>query len=363
MTKKDIAFLKKLISLNRFEKIYSDDLSMRLLGNVSFYFSEMPFDFTLSREQAVDKKYNDLIKFYQDKNNNFAQRYVDEYVFNEKFYKEKFAEQYDRLSKEILVNELPDEEGVLIILANPKKKRFLHSSVIMKEEIKKTDETYQQEKILAIRGRYAWTCNKLLTLNEKMVLSEDMTPETEDLPFPVLDLGYYPSHDDVLELCILNPKQTARFRKLKTHKFVGTSDAKSVALLINKQIAGVIGYNQVFTTFYGSFEENELFLQFSIACTPFDRRVRMGKLVDKVALWEKTAKLMLNDYEKEKYDSIVSTSITPYPECKHARRLMKLKSRKFDEKTKMYNLVYGCEMTKQKDLKEIFEDWIKKEKL
>lgn len=148
MTKKDIAFLKKLISLNRFEKIYSDDLSMRLLGNVSFYFSEMPFDFTLSREQAVDKKYNDLIKFYQDKNNNFAQRYVDEYIYNEQFYKEKFAEQYDRLSKEILVNELPDEEGVLIILANPKKKRFLHSSVIMKEEIKKTDETYQQEKIL-----------------------------------------------------------------------------------------------------------------------------------------------------------------------------------------------------------------------
>lgn len=88
------------------------------------------------------------MNFYKDKNNNFAQRYVDEYIYNEQFYKEKFAEQYDRLSKEILVNELPDEEGVLIILANPKKKRFLHSSVIMKEEIKKTDETYQQEKIL-----------------------------------------------------------------------------------------------------------------------------------------------------------------------------------------------------------------------
>lgn len=365
MEKKDITFFKRLISENHLEgkTIYTDDLNIGLPNSVIFFY-DVPFDFSLPKEEAVEKKFNEIVEKYKSKDNRFADRFVEEYLYNKEKYIQKLSQDYDSLKNKKIVTSLPDEDDAIIILVNPKKQVFTKAIVFMKENIKKTASTFQEFKLLAFRGRYCWTCNKPLNIDKKMVLCEDKTIESEDLPYPMLDLNYYPNPEkDILELCILNPKQTARFRKLKTHKFVGSSDGKSVALLINKQIAGVIGYNQVFTTFYGSFDENELFLQFSIACTPFDRRVRMGKLVDKVALWDKTAMLMLNDYEKEKYTHIVSTSITQYPECKHARRLMKLKSRKFDEKTQMYNLVYGCEMTHQKDLKEIYLDWMKKEKL
>lgn len=364
MNKKDITFFKDLIKFNNLESkiIYTDDVSIasNVPNKVFFLLEKEVFDMELSKEEAVKKRFIETVKKYQEKGNKFSQRFVDEYIYNEKKYKEEFAKEYDKIKAIGWTTELIDNENVIIILNKPKKVNINKSIVFMKEDLEKPIQEYRY---LAYRDKYCWTCNKNIMIDKKRVMCEDISVETEELPYPILDLNYYPKKTDKLEFCFLTPKQTARFRKLKTHRFVGSAQGKSIGILINKCIAGVIGYNQVFTTFYGSYEEYELFLQFSIACTPFNRKVRMNKLINKIALWKKTAHLMLNDYEKEKYTHIVSTAITPYPECKHSRRLMKLKNRRFDEKTKMYNLVYECKMTEQKDLQEIFDDWMKKEKL
>lgn len=364
MHKQDFEFLTEILNSDslRNKTVYIDDVNSGIKDAV-FFISQVPFDMSVSQEEAVNKKFESIIDRYKSKSNEFNQRFVDEYTYNRDKYLERLNDQYNAFKNVNYTTTLNDDCNSVIIFLNKNQeaKKMRNATVLMREELGSTVLPY---KLFAVRDKYVWTSNKNLDIKDLMlVLDLDKNMDTEDLPYQTLDVNYYPQATDELRLCILNPKQTARFRQLKTHRFVGTSSSSSVGVLINNQLAGVIGYNQCFTTFYGSFDEDELFLQFSIACTPLNKKVRMGKLIDKISLWDKTAKIMLNDYEKIKYTKIVSTSITPYPECKHARRLMKLKSKKFDEKTGMYNLVYGCEMTHQKDLKEIFFDWIKKENL
>lgn len=336
--------------------IYVDDASMAAQGAFLFlpkpYFSQME-----DKEKAVSDKFDEIVAQYEMKDDPFHKRFADEMIYNEKKHKESIGEQFDKMKGMKLAYEIPDEEGTIAVFSKTKPASFANATVFYKEKIKDGKPFYKNV-IYSQRDGYSWECNRECESLGQKVTSEIEKDDTADLPYPILSLDYEPARSDKLSLCELTKEQTQRFRQLKTHKFVGNLPSKSVGVLINGQIAGVIGYNQVFTTFYGAFEEDELFLQFSIACTPFDRNVRMGKLIDRISLWEKCAKLMLNDYDKTKFKRIVSTSITPYPECKHARRLMELRNKTYDAKTGMYKLVYGCEMTHEKTLKQVFNEWM-----
>lgn len=359
---KEISLLKKIIDENDVLKgrtIYTDDVGIGLPQCI-FWFKELPFDMSIEKQASIEKKLDGYIELYRSRNGEYVNRLRREYEANREKYLEQFGKQYDDFVKMKYTTELPDRDDVLIILKNANKKLTFSKSVcFMRESLK--DEPIQEHKILATRGSYVWTSNYPVKCESVVI---PINPEdSEGLPYPMLDLNYYPSKNDRISFCVLTGEQASRFRKLKTHKFVSKNKQSGIGVLINGQLAGAFGYNQSFSTFMGAYKPNELFLQYAIACTPFNRKVRLGKLIDMISLWDVTAKYLLNDYEKERYDRIVSTSITPYPECKHARRLMELQRRTYDEKSGMYKLVYGCEMTHWKNIKQIFDEWMRKEKL
>lgn len=104
--------------------------------------------------------------------------------------------------------------------------------------------------------------------------------------------------------------------------------------------------------------ENELFLRYCIAVSVKDRSVKIGRLLSALSLWDRCVGATLSDYDRMRFDTVVTASISPYPENKVMRRTMRLKSRKYDGKTGMYDLLYEAPVTHQRDIGEIFDEWM-----
>lgn len=282
-----------------------------------------------------------------------------ELIANKDKYLEKYRKFWDALHKKAFVLEenIPTQGVCVVYTKNSPSDSVLRSEnvVIVREEEKESLE----HKIFSVRKNKKiinYTCN--VPFDYKKVTTE-FNEVLEPLPYPILEVDFVPSKDDKLALLQLTTAQTDYFRKLKTHNFVGSGSGQGVALLINEKIAGVFGYNSAFADYFGSVDSNVLFLQYCIGVSNMNKKIKVSKLLDVIALWEKACHIGLKDYDKVRFDSVASTCISKYPENKAVRYLMDLVTKEYNPKTGMYRLVYQCKMTKQASLEEIYQKWLK----
>ena len=337
--------------------VYVDDTTAGI-PNAVFFMRSLPFSQYEDKEKAVAERFDAIVKSYLTYGDLWHKRFADEMQYERDKYLEIIGKEFDFLKdkKIVLESDLPDDDNSILVFAKSKPTADYGRSIVLRRA--KLNDTKLPYIVYARRGDsvYAWSSNKEdLSLGE---VGGKALNNSEDLPYPVLSADYEPSEDDELSLCVLNAKQVARFRQLFTHKFSGSGASKGVALLINGCIAGIMGYESVFGDLFGALEENELMLQFCIAVTIKDKNAKIGRLLSMVSLWNKCLGVVLSDYDRERYTRVVTASVSPYPENKVMRRTMTLKSKRYDAKSGMYTLLYGADVTHQRDLKEIFKEWL-----
>lgn len=183
----------------------------------------------------------------------------------------------------------------------------------------------------------------------------------EKLKYPLLPVDFEPSPDDKIEVIEASTDTCNYYRSLLTHNFTGSSNGSGYAVIINGMMAGVFGFSKAFATFFAKSDGNvnDIFLVFGMN-SPL-KNYRLGRLITMLACQKEIIWRMCNDVEKMTFFNVATTMITKYPESKQMRGLMKLIGKKFDEKTRLYRLVYRTEI-QDKKIQEVYKEWIMKEK-
>ena len=353
--------LKLILSQEAAKKktVYVDDTTAGITDAV-FFMRSLPFSQYEDKEAAVNERFDAIIDSNLAKNNLFDKRFADEMLYEKKKYIEVIGREFDFLKgkKVILEDDLPDDDNSILVFAKSKPKGEYALSTVLRR-CKMEDVRPPCDKIAYAKRResiWVWASNKDgLSIGSVDSMAVDLT---EDIPYPALSQDYEPKNGDRLELCILTKGQAARFRQIFTHRFSGGGAGKGVGLLINGAIAGVLGYDTSYTDYFSAMGENELFLRYCIAVSVKDRSVKIGRLLSALSLWDRCVGATLSDYDRMRFDTVVTASISPYPENKVMRRTMRLKSRKYDGKTGMYDLLYEAPVTHQRDIGEIFDEWM-----
>ena len=361
MEARERSILKLILSQEaaKGKTVYVDDTTAGIADAV-FFMRSMPFSQYEDKEAAVNERFDAIVGSHLAKNTIYDKRFADEMVYEKEKYIELIGREFDFLKgkKVVLEDDLPDDDNSILVFAKGKPKGEYARSTVLRR-CKMSDVRPPCDKIAHAKRResvWVWASNK-----EGLSLgSVDSKPAdlTEDLPYPALSQDYAPNPGDRLELCVLTKGQIARFRQIFTHRFSGAASGRGVGLLINGEIAGVIGYDTAYTDYFSAIGENELFLQYCIAVSVKDKNVKIGRLLSVLSLWDKCVGATLSDYDRTRFDTVVTASISPYPENKVMRRTMRLKSRKYDDKTGMYDLLYEAPITHQRDIMEIFEEWL-----
>lgn len=359
MNKKELSFISELKKSFGEKIVYCDtpnliaDCVLFCKGNKLEYF------FDENKQKCVDEYFMKQIEMY-GKDNPFHKRLRDELYNGEEKYKAQYGEYWEKVHQHKLVQELPKSGAVILFVEQKVPKEYITDDnlVVMKE---KTKATLENKLFIVEKNKetFYYSSNQPIDIKK---IDREYKEELNPIPYDILEVTFVPSKNDKVELVHLDPQQTLYFRRLKTHQFVGTAQGAGLGLLINKKLAGVFGYNMAYSTFYDTDGKHahDLFLQYCIGVSNVNKKIKVSKLLDIVALWEKAAKYLLNDYQKETYTHVASTCISKYPENKAVRFIMDLVTKDYDAETGMYRLVYRCEMTKQKDLQEIYNDWLKK---
>lgn len=351
--------LKQILSQEtaKGKTVYVDDIAAGIEDAV-FFVRQFPFSQYEDKEAAVNERFDSIISAYLGKGDLFSKRFADAMLYEKDRYLEMIGKEFDFLKgkKVVLESDLPDDDDSILVFSKIKPQgEYTASTVLRRGKIGETGLPY----IVHARrndGVWVWASNKeSLALNS---ITGKPIDSTEDLPYPVISMEYEPSKGDRLELCALTSGQVARFRQLFTHRFSGGGSGEGVGLLINGSLAGVIGYDTSYTDYFSAIGENELYIKYCIAVSVKDRDVKIGRLLSALSLWDKCAGATLSDYDKTRFEKVVTASISPYPENKVMRRTMRLKSRRYDAKTGMYNLQYEAEITHQRGIEEIFKEWL-----
>lgn len=360
MNKKEFFFISELKRHFGDREIYCD--TPNLVANCTLYCkgNKLEYFFDADKQKCIDGYFQKQLEMY-GKNNPFHKRLRDELHDGEEKYKAQYGEFWEKIHQHRLVQELPRKNAAILFVEQKVPDEYItdENIVVMKEK-EKASLGYKLFIVERNKDTFYYSCNRKIDIRK---IDREYREELNPIPYDILEVDFMPSKDDKVKLVYLDAQQCLYFRRLKTHNFVGTAQSSGLGLLINNKLAGVFGYDTAYSTFYDTTgkHQHDLFLQFCIGVSNVNRKVKMSKLLNTIALWEKAAKYLLNDYQREIYTNVASTCISKYPENKAVRFLMDLITREYDEETKMYRLVYMSKMTNQESLEEIYGDWLRKE--
>lgn len=313
-------------------------------------------------EAYIDSLIADLRKKDKPMNRNWEK----ELIRRREAYAEKFGKNWDALHKAGFVakEELP-RGAVAFVFGDKALADWLVGAgydVVFRTEKPKAALPHEIARFVERAGNKvcSWSTNMEgfdLGLFKRELVEKDVP----QLNLKVLPHDFVPSESDEPSLIELTPEQALAFRRLKTHNFVGTGQmGQMLGVCINGCLCGVLSYSTVWGEYYDKIDDDIMFIQCAVSVNVDDRRFRIAKFVAMVGLWDKACKHYLNDFQKEKYDIVGSTSISKYPENKVLRSIMKEVNREYDEKTGLYSTVYHSGMKKYGSIKEIYLEWLKK---
>lgn len=129
------------------------------------------------------------------------------------------------------------------------------------------------------------------------------------------------------------------YRALWTHKFMGAPALRNLALFLDGYLFAVLGYDPTYVSGGGRFGSGSSLLQIQYAMTIPSKRWRLNRLLGRLALSRQTLVKALNHLELYRCDTLLTVQLSPYPESKAHRGIMRLTKRKKDP-VHGYRLIY-----------------------
>jgi hypothetical protein len=184
---------------------------------------------------------------------------------------------------------------------------------------------------------------------------------------PILPSTYEPTDASKVALVSLDAGQSAYYRQLWTHRFLGAvTPMNGLGLVVDGYLAGIFAYTRLGLDM-GAFgkvaKEDALLLQCGV--TPRLPGWRLGRLVTKLALSKAVLAQFLDDVALVRVTHIFTMQFTKYPEAKEMRGLMKLQVRQ--PFTNKWGLKKGFKLRYQAPIEpttmeEAYAWWIKDER-
>jgi hypothetical protein len=184
---------------------------------------------------------------------------------------------------------------------------------------------------------------------------------------PILPPTYEPIDASRVALVSLDAGQSAYYRQLWTHRFLGAvTPMNGLGLVLDGYLAGIFAYTRLGLDM-GAFgkvaKEDALLLQCGV--TPRLEGWRLGRLVTKLALSRAVLAQFLDDVALVRVTHIFTMQFTKYPEAKEMRGLMKLQVRQ--PFTNKWGLKKGFKLRYQAPIEattmeEAYAWWIKDER-
>ena len=168
------------------------------------------------------------------------------------------------------------------------------------------------------------------------------------------------TEDSVAEVWAIGRHEAAYFRALWTHNFTGVRSESNFAVAIDGGVVGVFSYSKDWISQQGSFghTENALLVMNSISRP--DKKWRLGRLLVILSKLKDVAEFACDPHELAQIDVIKTAMMTPHPESKQMRGLMKLQKR-VKHPIHGFSLTYTSEM-KEQTCQEAFREWLVAEK-
>ena len=157
----------------------------------------------------------------------------------------------------------------------------------------------------------------------------------------------------------ISSEQAYYLRSLWTHKFVGSSAVNNLALILDGYIAGVYGYDPAYISSSGMYGKDSDAVLVVYGMTVPQRRFRFNRLLSRLALSRRSLQMTLSDLQMSKVGTLVTSQMSPHPESKEYRGIMKLLTRKKDP-LHGYRLTYTAPVDNS-DWPEIYAVWLKDE--
>jgi hypothetical protein len=176
--------------------------------------------------------------------------------------------------------------------------------------------------------------------------------------WPLLPSDYEITTDTQVTIDHLPISIADYYRSLWTHKFVGAPVARNMGLFLDGHLFGVMGFDPAYINNAGRFGKEASSVCIQYGMTVPSSHLRLNRLLGRLALCRDTLFMVLSHVEMYRCDTLITSQMSPYPESKEYRGIMKMVKRKPDP-LHGYRLTYQApisDMSWQQALSVFLED-------
>ena len=163
-----------------------------------------------------------------------------------------------------------------------------------------------------------------------------------------------------VELLAVPPETAGHYKHLWIHRIKAGRAPCNVAVLLDGQVAAVMGwdYSTITVPFEGAVSRGAILYVYGAA--PL-HTLRLGRLASALAITRPTISVAVSDLFADGAEQVSTIVMSPHPEAKHLRGLMKLAQRRPDKKAGGFRLTYLADIGEDSP-EEVYRRWLAQER-